>query len=86
MRANRMVGHAAMTLTYTTSTATEKLFQAIIEDRVTRGTSKGWPACRSGADDKNLSEKVLEPVRKTPTRPANVGRGRSSKVLEPGRL
>ncbi len=55
--ANRMVGHAAMTLTYTTSPATEKLFQAIIEKSDSRDI-KGLACLSLGADCKNLSEKV----------------------------
>jgi len=55
--ANRMVGHAAMTLRYTTSPATEKLFHAII-DQSTYADIKGLACLSLGRYYKNLSEKV----------------------------
>jgi len=55
--ANRMVGHAAMTLTDTTSPATEKLFRAIIDKSPYRDI-KGLACLSLGRYYKRLSEKV----------------------------
>ena len=55
--ANRMVGHEAMTLTRSTSPATEKLYQAIIDSTTSRDI-KGLACLSLGRYYKNLSEKV----------------------------
>ena len=55
--ANRMVGHAAMTLTHTSSPVAEKLFRAIIDKSPYRDI-KGLACLSLGRYYKNLSEKV----------------------------
>jgi RNA polymerase sigma factor (sigma-70 family) len=55
--ANQMVGHVAMTLTLTTSPATEKLFRAIIEKSSSRDIN-GLACLSLGRYLKNLSETI----------------------------